>query len=211
MREIGNFDTFVMTVPNVAGTDGAWGVYPYLPSGTILVSDIDNGLFLLKDNTTTLPNGVGSLRMGAATLQLSESAGSASVRVQRVGGSSGAVSVSYATQDGSAIAGSDYSAANGTLNWSNGDVADKLLTIAVTNDSVVEGDETFNVVLSVVGGGAALAATTTTVTITNDDAAPVMPPPASGGGGAFGWLALLALLAVLAGRTGAGYLRHTAA
>ena len=30
-----------------AGTHGAWSVYPYLPSGTILVSDIANGLFVL--------------------------------------------------------------------------------------------------------------------------------------------------------------------
>jgi hypothetical protein len=27
---------------------GAWGVYPYLPSGTIVASDINHGLFLLK-------------------------------------------------------------------------------------------------------------------------------------------------------------------
>ena len=27
---------------------GAWGAYPYLPSGNIIVSDIDNGLFVLK-------------------------------------------------------------------------------------------------------------------------------------------------------------------
>ena len=30
------------------GFSGAWGVYPYLPSGNILVSDISSGLFILK-------------------------------------------------------------------------------------------------------------------------------------------------------------------
>lgn len=28
--------------------EGAWSVYPYLPSGTILVSDIQNGLFVVS-------------------------------------------------------------------------------------------------------------------------------------------------------------------
>ncbi len=32
---------------NYSGSDGAWGVYPYLPSGNILASDILNGLFVL--------------------------------------------------------------------------------------------------------------------------------------------------------------------
>ncbi|MDQ3249980.1 MAG: SpaA isopeptide-forming pilin-related protein, partial [Chloroflexota bacterium] len=31
--------------------NGAWGVYPFLPSGTILVSDIEGGLFILREAT----------------------------------------------------------------------------------------------------------------------------------------------------------------
>ena len=49
------FDTFPSPASNTASFDGAWGVYPYLPSGTLLVSDINNGLFLLKDSDTTEP------------------------------------------------------------------------------------------------------------------------------------------------------------
>ncbi len=45
--DIAYFDTFPTSdSPNF---NGAWGVYPYLPSGTILVSDIEGGLFLLKE------------------------------------------------------------------------------------------------------------------------------------------------------------------
>ncbi len=45
IAEIAFFDTY----PDTDGpsTQGAWSVYPYLPSGTILVSDIANGLFVL--------------------------------------------------------------------------------------------------------------------------------------------------------------------
>jgi choice-of-anchor B domain-containing protein len=55
LTEIGSFDTYLSPSANSAGTDGAWGVYPFLPSGTILVSDIENGLFLLKRNETLPP------------------------------------------------------------------------------------------------------------------------------------------------------------
>lgn len=46
LTEFAFFDTF----PNseAAVFDGAWSVYPFLPSGTILVSDISNGLFVLS-------------------------------------------------------------------------------------------------------------------------------------------------------------------
>lgn len=44
MVQIGNYDT--STAPG--GFNGAWGVYPYLPSGNLLVTDSDNGLFVLE-------------------------------------------------------------------------------------------------------------------------------------------------------------------
>ncbi|MBR9920514.1 MAG: choice-of-anchor B family protein [Bacteroidetes bacterium] len=42
--EVGNFDTFF---GGGAGFNGAWGAYPFLPSGIVLVTDIDNGLYVL--------------------------------------------------------------------------------------------------------------------------------------------------------------------
>lgn len=42
--EVGNFDTFLGVQ---AGFNGAWGAYPFLPSGTVLVSDINSGLYVL--------------------------------------------------------------------------------------------------------------------------------------------------------------------
>ncbi|MEM9823780.1 MAG: choice-of-anchor B family protein, partial [Bacteroidota bacterium] len=43
--EVGNFDT---VLPGEGS--GAWGVYPFLPSGTVLVTDINNGLYILEPN-----------------------------------------------------------------------------------------------------------------------------------------------------------------
>lgn len=42
------FDTYIEDPRDSAEFNGAWGTYPYLRSGTIAVSDIEGGLFLLK-------------------------------------------------------------------------------------------------------------------------------------------------------------------
>ncbi len=43
--EVGNFDSS----PNLSGDgfNGAWGVYPYLPSGNILISDMELGMYVV--------------------------------------------------------------------------------------------------------------------------------------------------------------------
>ena len=54
LRDVANRDiveiAFFDTYPNGDGNGfrGAWSVYPYLPSGTLIVSDIQSGLFLLS-------------------------------------------------------------------------------------------------------------------------------------------------------------------
>jgi choice-of-anchor B domain-containing protein len=192
--EIAHFDTFLAPAANSAGTDGAWGVYPYLPSGTIVVSDITNGLFVLKDNTPALSQSAGQLGFAIPAVSAAEN-GPATVLVRRSAGFAGAVSIQYATSDGTANAGSDYTATSGTLSWADGDLGDKSFTIALTNDSQIDPDETFVVTLSNIAGGAVLEGSSTlTVTITNDDVA--APPDDDGGGGAkdFLFLAFLALL-----------------
>lgn len=48
MVEVGYYDT--SPTMSGGGFNGAWGVYPYLPSGLIIVSDIEGGLFVLNAN-----------------------------------------------------------------------------------------------------------------------------------------------------------------
>lgn len=47
MIQVGAYDTF--DGPN-GGFFGAWGAYPWLPSGNVLVSDMQTGLYVLKPN-----------------------------------------------------------------------------------------------------------------------------------------------------------------
>ena len=53
-REIGFFDTFPQA--DAAEFHGAWGIYPFLPSGSLLVSNIDGagGLFVIKEAVAVL-------------------------------------------------------------------------------------------------------------------------------------------------------------
>ncbi|MFT7559645.1 MAG: choice-of-anchor B domain-containing protein [Flavobacteriales bacterium] len=55
MTEVAYFDTFAVPSDNSASFNGAWGVYPFLPSGNILVSDIEYGLWVLKLNESDDP------------------------------------------------------------------------------------------------------------------------------------------------------------
>lgn len=42
------------SLPNGTSYEGAWGVYPFLPSGNILVSDMQEGLFVIEDVSSTV-------------------------------------------------------------------------------------------------------------------------------------------------------------
>ncbi|HSP45244.1 MAG TPA: Calx-beta domain-containing protein, partial [Chthoniobacterales bacterium] len=77
------------------------------------------------------------------------------------------VTVHFATADGTAIAGSDYQAASGTLNFSPGDTS-KTVTVLVNGDTTFEPDETFFVNLSS-AGNAQIAKAQGIGTILNDD------------------------------------------
>jgi choice-of-anchor B domain-containing protein len=47
-KEVGFFDTFSLT--NDARFSGAWSVFPYFRSGVVVISSIEEGLFLVKPN-----------------------------------------------------------------------------------------------------------------------------------------------------------------
>jgi len=72
----------------------------------------------------------------------------ATVEVHRVGGSDGELTVNLATEDGSALAGSDYSERMATVTFADGDADPKVITISISNDCVVENQEDFFVNLS---------------------------------------------------------------
>lgn len=123
----------------------------------------------------------GLVSVAAATANVAESAGSIVLTVTRTGTEAGA-SVQYATANGSASAGSDYTATSGTLTFPL-DVTSATISIPITNDAAVETNETFTLTLSNPGGDAYLRdPVTTTVTIVDDDTPPLPVLSVSNGG-----------------------------
>jgi archaellum component FlaF (FlaF/FlaG flagellin family) len=155
------------------------------PSTTVTV-DVNGDTTPERDETFRLVLGDGTT--GTATIvnddlphlrvsdpSVSEHDGSALFTVSLDGAAD--VSVHYATADGSAIAGQDYTAQSGTLNFSRSDAA-KTVAVPIVDDSIHEDTESFALNLSspsgVAAGGNDLSGT---ATIADDDAAPPPPPP----------------------------------
>jgi hypothetical protein len=84
-----------------------------------------------------------------------ETGGVAAINVERVGGIIGTVTVDYTTGDGTATAGADYTATSGTLTFAPGELV-KTINVPITDDQIVEGDETVNLALSNPTNGSSL-------------------------------------------------------
>lgn len=81
--------------------------------------------------------------------EFEEASGTAYVTVERTFDTTGAVTVDYATSDtGTALAGTDYYPASGTLTWADGESGQKTITVPLRPDEVQETGESFEVTLS---------------------------------------------------------------
>ena len=139
--------------------------------------------------STTVPTGI---QLVLPAMSITEGSLSANMIVSRNGDLAQTSTVDYATSDGTASAGSDYTATSGTLTFQPGE-SSKVIAVPITNDSIFETNENFTVTLSNATGTNVelLSPGTITVTITNNDSRPrvsayaavvVEPPP---GGTAF--------------------------
>lgn len=123
-------------------------------SATISIEDDDQRPLFVINNVT-----------------VNENAGSATLTVSRLGFSASAHSVNYASANGSAAAGSDYTAVANTLTFTPL-VDSATITVPLLDDTVYEGNETFTINLSSPTNGAGISTPSATVTIQENDAAP---------------------------------------
>jgi len=153
----GRLDTYPFS--DSANFVGAWGAYPFFPSGNIAISDIDSGFYMAADKTLDVPQGM--LSFGARSFGATEGI-AAAITVQRLGGASGATSVRWeaipATADGADVQmiGPEPRVA-GMLNWADGDTADKTINLTFSDDGNAEGMELLLLKLYAPTGGATLA------------------------------------------------------
>ncbi len=154
-------ETFTLTLSNPANAE----LIDAVGLGTIVD---DDGLSSLTIADATVTEGDSGTVNAAFAVTLSPAAGSS-------------VTVDYATADGTATAGSDYTAAGGTLTFNAGETT-KTISVTVAGDAVDEGSsETFTVDLSN-PSGATLADAQAVGTITDDDDATFSLTGVSDGG-----------------------------
>ena len=135
----------------------------------------NNQLYLIQsalvNSTAAVPT---AIQIGTPIITGYESAGGLQVPVTRTGNISATSTVDYATQDGTANAGADYSAAAGTLVFTPGE-SSKTITVPIINDNIFEGNESFNLTLSNPTGEGSVNLTypnIATLTIYDDDNPP---------------------------------------
>src|SRR5262249_55923696 len=135
-----------------SGTDYTVTVTGMFGLGTVVASipansafdNADNGnvASTSTDNTVTYDN-VGTVQFDMPVFNTKELAGGNQVKitVTRANGTDGAVSIDYETSDFSAHAGSDYTAASGTLHWNDGEGGTKEFFVTIADDGANEGRE----------------------------------------------------------------------
>jgi hypothetical protein len=89
--------------------------------------------------------------------------------LQLTGQVAGGFSVDYQTVAGTASAGQDYAAANGTLNFDGSLNPSRTVAVGIFGDTTVEPDETFSLNLTTASSSVVLSPATVSGTIRNDD------------------------------------------
>ena len=166
---------------------------------------------LSNPTNTTISNATGTVTItddeGTPTLSVAhvtttdESATNLIATITLSGVSSQVVTANYATADGTATAGSDYTSTSGSLTFNAGDTT-KTVNVPILADTLDEENETFTFTLSsALNAAVSTSSGIGTMTITDDDIAPTVSindVTASEGAGTAN---LTASLSVASGRT----------
>jgi hypothetical protein len=112
----------------------------YAPGNDATIGSPSQATVRIKDNDSSLE------WAQAGSFSVTEDGNAVSVTVNRKGSSVGAASVAYKTYDLSAVAGVDYVASQGVVEFSDGE-SSKTFLIPVLNDSLMEPNESFGIQL----------------------------------------------------------------
>jgi CSLREA domain-containing protein len=140
------------------------------PMNATLADASGTGLIVNDDSPAVVP----AISISDATVTEGNSGTTAATfNVTLSAATTNTITVGYTTVNGSALAGSDYAAASGTLVFAPG-VISQNIAVAVAGDTAVESDEAFTVVLSN-PANATVADGSGTGLIVNDDSAAAVP------------------------------------
>ncbi|CAN5754779.1 hypothetical protein BH10CHL1_BH10CHL1_39550 [soil metagenome] len=138
-----------------------------------------NALLTILDATPTPPTpsaptpSAPTVQLSATSYAVDEQAGAALVTVTLSAATNGPLTVDYATSNGTATAGSDYTATSGTLTFQPGQISQSL-TLPLLDDTLDENDETFNLLLGNAHNATLGLTTSATLTLVDNDAPPTV-------------------------------------
>jgi hypothetical protein len=159
--------TVTPTGVHLAGSTAASTV-TFSPDGRTLPGDPDNGALVLASYTQTADSAVAYVRRVA---QAEGNSGTTSFNfvIHLTRASAAPVTVTYSTENGTATAGSDYTAVPPTaLTFGVGETS-KTVTVSVKGDTTGEADETFYLNFTVSGADVVPGSAKALATIRNDD------------------------------------------
>jgi len=105
---------------------------------------------VMAHNNPEAFNMPGNVRFSSATYSVDENVlgGLITVTVERINGRYGPLTVSYHTEDGTAVGGVDYDSVTNTVSWLDCDQISRTFTIRIRDNDVIQGNRTFKLVLS---------------------------------------------------------------
>lgn len=155
----------VLPSGGIFGTPTSAGTFSF----TIQVTD-SNGCSGNTNYTLSISGSAGKLSFSVSATSVQEG-GATAITVTRTKGSTGAVSVSYNTNNGTALAGTHYVDASGTLSFANQDTSPKTFTVQTIANNLFEANRNFRINLSNAMGGASVELSTISVEIIEKDTA----------------------------------------
>lgn len=171
-----------VTLPNFNGSPRYRGFVRWGANGLAVMAASSSStsniseLYLIQSELVSASSRVPTGLQIGFTDNVFEGGSSVTVPIVRTGELTSTTSINYETIDGTARAGSDYTAASGTLVFAPGETS-KNITIRTLNDNVYEETESFTVKLSNPGGGDniyILSSDTTGVTIFDNEPKPIV-------------------------------------
>ncbi len=132
-------------------TNGVKFIVPTVANGKVYVGG--------QSNLTVFGPLDGALQFSSLNYVVQKGAGTATITVNRVGGSQSAVQVHYATASGgTATEGQDYVSTSGSLSWAVGDLSPKTFSVTILDNAEAQTNQTVFLTLSNATGGAILPA-----------------------------------------------------
>lgn len=153
-------------------------------SGLSLMATVDlvTGLATIRGAIGDRPLGGMTIAFGGAfhvvttATVTSEAAGQVTVMVERAGDTLAAARLGFRTADHTAVAGADYVATSGTLDFAPGERT-KQITVGLVQNSASEGVESLALELGPAIGGAVVDTPVHVIEIADDDPVPALVPP----------------------------------